>query len=116
MRRVMTICSGGGTGSGAVPSYRGGRSIAETARRGHHDDYDASRLGNGCNSSDCCAQSFRAVSVQSDAAMRAAGNHGPSSSILVPSSCKVTVTSVTAAGTYRDGFAAGVYARYGRRD
>lgn len=45
--------------------------------------------------------------------MRAAGNHGPSSSILVPSSCKVTVTSVTAAATYRDGFAAGVYARYG---
>jgi hypothetical protein len=53
------------------------------------------------------------VSVQSDAAMRAAGNQGPSSSILVPSSCKVTATSVTAAGTYRDGFAAGVYARYG---
>jgi hypothetical protein len=53
------------------------------------------------------------VSVQSDAAMRAAGNQGPSSSILVPSSCKVTATRVTAAGTYRDGFAAGVYARYG---
>ena len=53
------------------------------------------------------------VSVQSDAAMRAAGNQGPSSSILVPSSCKVTATSVTAAGTYRDGFAAEVYARYG---
>jgi hypothetical protein len=52
------------------------------------------------------------VSVQSDAAMRAAGNQGPSSSILAPSSCKVTATSVTAAGTYRDGFAAGVYARY----
>jgi len=53
------------------------------------------------------------VSVQSDAAMRAAGNQGPSSSVLVPSSCEVTATSVTAAGTYRDGFAAGVYARYG---
>jgi hypothetical protein len=53
------------------------------------------------------------VSVQSDAAMRAAGNDGPSSSILVPSSCKVTATSVTATGTYRDGFAAEVYARYG---
>jgi hypothetical protein len=52
------------------------------------------------------------VSVQSDAAMRAAGNQGPSSSILVPSSCKVTATSVTAAGSYRDGFAAEVYARY----
>jgi hypothetical protein len=52
------------------------------------------------------------VSVQSDAAMRAAGNQGPSSSILVPSSCKVTATSVTAAGTYRVGFAAEVYARY----
>lgn len=53
------------------------------------------------------------VSVQSDAAMRAAGNEGPSSSILVPSSCKVTATSVTAAGTYRDGFATEIYARYG---
>jgi hypothetical protein len=53
------------------------------------------------------------VSVQSDAAMRAAGNQGPSSSILVPSSCTVTAASVTAAGTYRDGFAAEVYARYG---
>jgi hypothetical protein len=52
------------------------------------------------------------VSVQSDAAMRAAGNQGPSSAILAPSSCKVTATSVTAAGTYRDGFAAGAYARY----
>ena len=53
------------------------------------------------------------VSVQSDAAMRAAGNQGPSSSILVPSSCKVTARSATATGTYRDGFAAEVYARYG---
>jgi Bacterial regulatory proteins, luxR family len=53
------------------------------------------------------------VSVQSDAAMRAAGNQGPSSSILVPSSCKVTAASVTATGTYRDGFAAEIYARYG---
>jgi hypothetical protein len=53
------------------------------------------------------------VSVQSYAAMRAAGNEGPSSSILVPSACKVTATSATATGTYRDGFAAEVYARYG---
>jgi hypothetical protein len=53
------------------------------------------------------------VSVQSDAAMRAAGNQGPSSSILVPSSCNVTATKVTAAGTYRGGFAAEVYGRYG---
>lgn len=53
------------------------------------------------------------VSVQSDAAMRAAGNEGPSSSILVPTSCKVSATSVTATGTYRDGFGAEVYARYG---
>ena len=52
------------------------------------------------------------VSVKPDAAMRAAGNHGPSSSILVPSSCKVTAASATAAGTYRDGFAAEVYPRY----
>jgi hypothetical protein len=31
----------------------------------------------------------------------------------LPSSCKVTARSATATGTYRDGFAAEVYARYG---
>lgn len=53
------------------------------------------------------------VSAQSDAAMRAAGNHGPSSSILVPLSCTVTATKATARGTYRGGFAPAVYGRYG---
>jgi len=53
------------------------------------------------------------VSVQSDAAMRAAGNQGPSSSILVPTSCTVTATSATARGTYQGGFAPAVYGRYG---
>jgi hypothetical protein len=53
------------------------------------------------------------VSVQADAAMRAAGNDGPSSSILVPSSCTVTSTSATASGTYRGGLAPEIYHRYG---
>lgn len=53
------------------------------------------------------------VTAQSDAAMVGAGNHGPSSSILVPSSCKVTSTSATATGDYRGGFAPEVYRRYG---
>lgn len=53
------------------------------------------------------------VSVQSDALMRAAGNPGPPSSILVPSSCVVDGTNVTATGTYQGGFAPQVYARYG---
>lgn len=53
------------------------------------------------------------VSVQSDAEMRSAGNDGPSSSILVPSSCTVTSTSATASGTYRAGPAPEIYHRYG---
>jgi hypothetical protein len=53
------------------------------------------------------------VSVQSDADMLAAGNHGPSSSILVPSSCTVTSTTATATGTYQGGFVPEVYRRYG---
>lgn len=54
------------------------------------------------------------VSVQSDAAMRAAGNQGPSSSsVLMPVSCTVTATKATARGTYRGGFAPAVYGRYG---
>lgn len=53
------------------------------------------------------------VTVQSDAAMLAAGNHGPSSSVLVPSSCTVTSTTATATGDYRGGFAPEVYRRYG---
>lgn len=53
------------------------------------------------------------VTVQSDAAMRAAGNQGPSSSILVPSSCTVSSSSATATGTFSGGLAPAVYARYG---
>ncbi len=47
--------------------------------------------------------------------MRAAGNDGPSSSILDPSSCSVTSTSATATGTYQDGLAPVDYQRYGDR-
>ena len=53
------------------------------------------------------------VSVQSGAAMRAAGNEGPASSIMVPASCTVTATGATATGTYRGGFVPAVYQRYG---
>ena len=53
------------------------------------------------------------VSVQADAAMRASGNAGPSSSILVPSSCVVTAASATVKGSYRGGLAPEDYPRYG---
>lgn len=53
------------------------------------------------------------VSGQSDAAMRIAGNNGPSSSILVPSSCTVSSTRATATGTYHGRLAPEVYRRYG---
>jgi hypothetical protein len=53
------------------------------------------------------------VSVQSDAAMRAAGNEGPTSSVLVPSSCVVTGTTATVTGTYRYRPVPAVYQRYG---
>jgi hypothetical protein len=53
------------------------------------------------------------LSVQSDAAMRAAGNEGPASSVMIPSSCTVTATSATATGTYQGGFVPAVYQRYG---
>jgi hypothetical protein len=53
------------------------------------------------------------VSVQSDAAMRRAGNAGPTSAILVPSSCSVSGTSALAAGTFGSGFAPEIYARSG---
>jgi hypothetical protein len=45
--------------------------------------------------------------------MRAAGNQGPASSIMVPTSCRVTAMSATASGTYQGGFAPAVYQRYG---
>jgi len=53
------------------------------------------------------------VSVQSDAAMRAAGDEGPTSAVLVPSSCVVTGTTVTVTGTYRFQPVPAVYQRYG---
>jgi hypothetical protein len=45
--------------------------------------------------------------------MHEAGNYGPSSSILVPTSCELNGTTVTAEGGYQGGFAPYVYGRYG---
>ena len=53
------------------------------------------------------------ISVQSDSQMEAAGNNGPSSSILVPTSCESSGTTITANGTYQGGFAGNGYNRYG---
>ena len=54
------------------------------------------------------------ISVESDSQMTAAGNNGPSSSILLPTSCSLTGTKVTADGTYSDGgFVPDIYNRYG---
>lgn len=54
------------------------------------------------------------VSVESDADMAAAGNEGPSSSILAPASCSRQGDTVTASGGYTNGgFAPNVYDRYG---
>jgi hypothetical protein len=53
------------------------------------------------------------ISVESDAQMQAEGNSGPSSSILVPESCELNGTTVTAEGGYQGGFAPNVYNRYG---
>jgi hypothetical protein len=53
------------------------------------------------------------VSVQSDTAMRAAGNEGPTSAVLVPSSCVVTGATATVTGTYRYRPVPAVYQRYG---
>jgi hypothetical protein len=54
------------------------------------------------------------ISVESDSQMRAEGNDGPSSSILLPGSCRLTGTTITAEGTYTDGgFVPDVYDRYG---
>lgn len=53
------------------------------------------------------------ISVESDSAMHASGNDGPSSSILIPSSCVLSGSTVTAIGTYQGGFAPNVYNRYG---
>jgi len=54
------------------------------------------------------------ISVESDSQMKAAGNNGPSSSILLPTSCQLTGTTVTADGTYTNGgFVPNIYDRYG---
>lgn len=54
------------------------------------------------------------ISVESDSQMQAAGNSGPSSSILLPTSCRLTGSTVTALGTYTNGgFVPEVYHRYG---
>jgi hypothetical protein len=113
MRRVMTIGSGAVlvsalslliAGGGGPPKARAADSTTITTPAG---SVTAARALTAVLSHSV------PVSAESDAAMRAAGNEGPSSSVLVPSSCNVTARSVTATGTYRDGFAAEVYARYG---
>ena len=54
------------------------------------------------------------ISVESDSQMKAEGNDGPSSSILLPTSCRLTGTTITAEGTYTNGgFVPNVYDRYG---
>jgi hypothetical protein len=46
--------------------------------------------------------------------MHAEGNNGPSSSILLPTSCQLAGTAVTAEGGYTNGeFVSNVYNRYG---
>jgi hypothetical protein len=54
------------------------------------------------------------ISVESDSQMKAEGNDGPSSSILLPASCRLTGTTITAQGSYTNGgFVPNVYDRYG---
>jgi hypothetical protein len=54
------------------------------------------------------------ISVESDSQMKVEGNDGPSSSILLPTSCQLTGTTITAEGTYTNGgFVPNVYNRYG---
>lgn len=54
------------------------------------------------------------ISVESDSQMEAEGNDGPSSAILLPTSCQLTGTTITADGTYTNGgFVPNVYNRYG---
>jgi hypothetical protein len=54
------------------------------------------------------------ISVESESQMKAEGNDGPSSSILLPATCVLTGTAVTAQGTYANGgFVPAVYGRYG---
>jgi hypothetical protein len=53
------------------------------------------------------------ISVETHRRMKAEGNHGPSSSELIPRSCKYTGRSVTARGRLAGGFAPEIYDRYG---
>jgi hypothetical protein len=54
------------------------------------------------------------ISVESDSQMKTEGNNGPSSAILLPTSCQLTGTTITAEGTYTNGgFVPNVYNRYG---
>ncbi|HXZ64526.1 MAG TPA: hypothetical protein VEH05_07320 [Streptosporangiaceae bacterium] len=54
------------------------------------------------------------ISVESDSQMQAAGNEGPSSSILFPTSCELAGATITAEGVYTNGgFVPNVYNRYG---
>ena len=54
------------------------------------------------------------ISVESDSQMKAAGNGGPSSAILRPTSCRLTGTTITAEGRYTNGgLVPNVYDRYG---
>ena len=54
------------------------------------------------------------ISVESDSQMKAEGNDGPPSSILLPTSCRLTGATITAEGTYTNGgFVPNVYDRYG---
>jgi hypothetical protein len=53
------------------------------------------------------------ISVQSNSQMQANGNSGPPSSILIPTSCDLSGTTVTAKGAYQGGFAPNLYNRYG---
>jgi hypothetical protein len=54
------------------------------------------------------------ISVESDSQMKAEGNDGPSSSLLLPTSCRLTGTTITAEGRYSNGgFVPAVYGRYG---
>jgi hypothetical protein len=69
----------------------------------------------GTPSADTAASGPRLpISVQSDSQMKAEGNDGPSSSILLPTACHLTGTTITAEGTYANaGFVPNVYDRYG---
>lgn len=53
------------------------------------------------------------ITVQSDSEMKAAGNLGPTSSVLVPESCTSSGSTVTATGHYKDGLAPEGYPRAG---